>query len=295
MARRIGVGVIGVGANWRRRYRPALAALGGLFRVHAVFDPAADWAAATARELGCAVADNLTALMESADVQAVVLTGAGWYGLWPLELACRFGKPFLCAAPAALADPLLEPFAAAAISVPHVIDLPGHHGPAFERLQQLLADRLGPPRLVIGECVRPAGRPRLGTDPTELAVFALAARLFGADPEGPVESAAAARALTFGGGRQAVVSSWESAAPHPGPRLRLRIEATTGQAVFIPPGRLSWVAGPDGRHRTVERWADPDTPRLLLEHLAEAVQGGAAPNSPLPLLAQIARTLSPAG
>src|SRR5205814_2231059 len=148
MARRIGVGVIGVGANWRRRYRPALAAPGGPFRVHAVFDPAYDRAAGAARELGCAVADSLTALVEAADVQAVLLTGSGWYGLWPLELACRHGKPFLCSASAALADPRLEAVTTAAAPVPHVIDLPGHHGPAFERLQQLLADRLGPPRLV---------------------------------------------------------------------------------------------------------------------------------------------------
>src|SRR5437762_1756589 len=81
MARRIGVGVIGVGANWRRRYRPALEAL-GRFRVHAVFDPAYDRADQEARSLGCGVADHLTALVEAAAVEAVILAGAGWYGLW---------------------------------------------------------------------------------------------------------------------------------------------------------------------------------------------------------------------
>ena len=61
-------------------------------------------------------------------------------------------------------------------------------------------------------------QPRPATDPAELCLFALAARLFGAGPDGGMESVAtaggaAARALAFGGGRGAVVLSRETSAP----------------------------------------------------------------------------------
>src|SRR5436305_41931 len=154
MARRIGVGVIGVGANWRRRYRPALEALGH-FRVLAVFDPSYDRADREARSLGCGVADHLTALVEAAGVEAVILAGAGWYGLWAVELVARHGKPILCAAPRAFTDPRLVDLAGVNGTV--LAALPGLLDPAAERLEELVRTRLGPVRCAVAECARSAG------------------------------------------------------------------------------------------------------------------------------------------
>src|SRR5437588_792456 len=48
MAQRLRVGVVGLGARWRRHYRPALAALADRYAVAAVTDPSPRRAAAAA-------------------------------------------------------------------------------------------------------------------------------------------------------------------------------------------------------------------------------------------------------
>src|SRR5437867_2639955 len=92
MAARLHVGVVGLGRRWPTRYRPALLALRDRLAVQAVTDPCPDRAAAAARDLGCPTAPGVLALIE-ADLDAVLLLGRPWYRLWPLEQACRLGRP----------------------------------------------------------------------------------------------------------------------------------------------------------------------------------------------------------
>src|SRR5262245_59168381 len=91
------VGVIGLGRNWRQRYRPALRALRDGFRVSVVCDQVEHLARREARRLGCGAALGPTEVLASDDVEAVLLPDAQWFGLWPLEQACRVGKPVFCA------------------------------------------------------------------------------------------------------------------------------------------------------------------------------------------------------
>jgi predicted dehydrogenase len=96
MAARLGMGVIGLGRRWSR-YRQALAALRRDVHVAAVHDQVPARAAAEARQLGCAAAGGVIELLERDDVEAVLLVGGAWFGLWPLDRACQAGKPVLCA------------------------------------------------------------------------------------------------------------------------------------------------------------------------------------------------------
>src|SRR5437016_1224742 len=92
MAERLRIGVIGLGRRWQTRYRPALLALRDRYALRSVTDPCLMRAAVAAREFGCPAASGVLALLD-ADVDAVLLLGRPWYRLWPLEQACRLGRP----------------------------------------------------------------------------------------------------------------------------------------------------------------------------------------------------------
>src|SRR5262249_56295125 len=97
MDKPLSVGVLGLGPLWRRRYKPALLAQPRRFAVRAVCDPIVYRAALEARQVGAEVFAGPTEMLERAAVEALLLLDTPWYGLWPLELACRFGRPVFCA------------------------------------------------------------------------------------------------------------------------------------------------------------------------------------------------------
>src|SRR5947209_8399005 len=99
MADPLRMGVIGLGRHWKKSFRAALRALPDHFEVHALCDQVRNRARQEARLLGCHAVPGPTALLESAEVDALLLLDTQWFGLWPLELACRFGKPVFCAGP----------------------------------------------------------------------------------------------------------------------------------------------------------------------------------------------------
>src|SRR5262245_36753781 len=84
MAARLRIGVIGLGRRWPR-YRQALEALAGEVRAVAVHDPSAHRADEEARALGCEAAGGVLELLERRDVEAVLVPGGAWPGLWPVE------------------------------------------------------------------------------------------------------------------------------------------------------------------------------------------------------------------
>src|SRR5207237_4199630 len=90
------VGVIGLGPRWQRRYKPALLALRRMYEVRVLFDQIPQQATREARRLGCDAVTGITSLLESDDVDAVLLLDSQWFRLWPIEQACRCGKPVFC-------------------------------------------------------------------------------------------------------------------------------------------------------------------------------------------------------
>ena len=97
MAKLLRVGVIGLGPRWQKRYKPALLAMRHRFRVALLCDAVPQRALREAKLLGCRAVGGPTALVEDDTVEAILLLDPSWYRLWPLEVACRIGKPVLCA------------------------------------------------------------------------------------------------------------------------------------------------------------------------------------------------------
>lgn len=247
MSQPLGVGVIGLGRRWRTRYRPALLALRDRFRVRAVYDQIAEYAALQARRLGCASHDSARAVVESDPVEVLLLPDAQWFGLWPVELACRAGKPVFCAAPLGLGEPhadqILEQVRRARLPV--LMALTPALAPVTARLTGLLDGPLGPARLLLCDVTDPQD-PSPAPDP---ALLDWCAGLLGAEPVG-VRALAGAAGLTslqldFPGGRTAQVSIWH--APHARRAVRLRVVADAGTAQVVLPDQLSW-ADETGRH-----------------------------------------------
>jgi len=293
--RPVNVAVLGLGARWRKLYGPALHSLHDRFRVRAVCDPVQEWADQEARRLGCVAAAGPTELLQTEDVDALLLLDAPWYRLWPLELACRLGKPVFCALPLELdeahADALRAQVREDGLVV--MMALTPALAPAAGRLRRLLDEQLGPPRSLLcdwaqpGPVQRPAA-PLLGT--AGGAVLDCCLSVFGTAPSGVLATEAPAAGLAsvlleFPDGRAAQIVRRRV----PGRRgsLRLQVVAEKGQGTAALPARVSWTDD-TGRHRHV---LPPPGPagRLLLERFYRAVAAGGPAE---PGLEQAFRTLA---
>lgn len=144
------VGVVGLGAMWESRYRPALRALSDRFVVRGVCEEVGHRAAQAAKEFRAAPVDGFSALARRGDIDAVLLLDRQWYGALPILAACDAGKAIYCAA-----DLDTEPERAREIKdrvtrsgVAFMAEFPHRHAPATLRLKELIATRLGRPRLL---------------------------------------------------------------------------------------------------------------------------------------------------
>ena len=149
---RIRFGVVGLGRTWAARFRPAVLRLRDRFAVAAVLDPVAARAEAEARLLRCVACTGLAALVERPDVDAVALLAPQWFGLHPVELASRAGKPVYLGVPLPddpgeldRLDGLIR-----AGGVPVFFESPFRHHPATTRLLKLLGSSPGPVRELFG-------------------------------------------------------------------------------------------------------------------------------------------------
>jgi predicted dehydrogenase len=253
MAKRLRVGVIGLGRRWRR-YRRALAALRGRVEVRAVCDQVAWRAEMVARQARCDMAAGPEDLLGREDVDAVLLLDEQWFGLWPLERACRAGKPVFCAVPLDgdedHADRLREQIESSRLPV--LMALPALLAPSVVRLGELLKDRLGPARLVRAE--RAVATVREGRSLLDggaaLSLLAACTALMGEEPASVQTMASgpglATFLLDFGNERAAQVTLWTGPAVRPGCWITAAAERGTATADL--PRRLRWDDA-EGRHR----------------------------------------------
>jgi predicted dehydrogenase len=277
MSRR-GLGIIGLGRRWRR-CRPSLTRLHERFEIRAVCDPVARRAEAEARRLGCAAAAGPADLLGRDEVEAVLLLGRPWYGLWPLEYACAVGKPVFCAVPLAQdlhADVVAE--RVRACGLPVMMAQPCAASPALDRLRGLLTERLGPPRLVrIEQALPPSRRPGadlLQASPTA-ALLAICGRLLGASPDSvSLRSMGDAGLVTLvlqaEGGRAAQVSLWTGVEAS----CRVEVVAEKGTAVAHLPRRVRW-SDAEGEH--MQRLPPQSSLDALLGRFADALDAGQPP------------------
>jgi predicted dehydrogenase len=274
MTRRLGVGIIGLGRRWQR-YRLALQRQRQRFAVRAVYDPVSYRAEAAAKHLGCAATGGCVELLERRDVEAVLILGRPWFGLWPLQQACAVSKPVLCAVPLAADDANADSLRAAveASHLPLFMAHPLACASVLEGLGRLLAERLGPARLVRAEWAFAGSAAQEHGLLKTTAVGALlmaCADLFGSPPT-RVSALAAESAevvsllLDHGDGRTAQVNLW--CGPAVMAACRIGVITPQGSATAELPFRLCWRDG-DGLH--TERRACRPAEDAHLEQFAES-------------------------
>jgi predicted dehydrogenase len=163
------VGIVGLGKRWHKRYRPALAALHDRVQISAVCDQVQERAIREARRLDCPAVTGPTALARRRDTDVLLLIDPQWFGLWPIQAACREGKPsFSCDALEVdedHADTVYQRITSS--GVPVMIALPDRLTPAALTLQELLAKREAEARLVVYSF----SAARLGPWPCSLALL----------------------------------------------------------------------------------------------------------------------------
>jgi len=144
------VGLVGLGNQWEVRHRPALRALSDRFEVRAVFDQVALRAEQAAREFGARQVDGFRALASRDDIDAVLMLSPQWYGCIPMLAACDAGKAIYCAFSMELdleqARQMKEYVEHAGVAF--MAEFPRRQSPATLRLKELIATRLGAPRLL---------------------------------------------------------------------------------------------------------------------------------------------------
>jgi predicted dehydrogenase len=284
------LGVIGLGASWSRRYAPTLDRLRHLFQVVAVCDPVGRLARQEAQRLHCSAAAGPTALLETTDLDALLLLGGPWYGSWPLSLACRCRMPVFCGAPlegdADEAEPLYQRIEATRLPV--MAALPERSTPAARRLRRL-ADDLGPVLSVTLEreerSCGSGSRLLFGRAGSSLVDWC--ADFLPAAPTAVTAAAGAGLAsavFEFADGRAAHIVRRCGPALVPG--VRMTVVCERGRAVAEQPGLVRWRTSRGRREESLP--VRRRSTQLLLEQFARALAQG---RPPTPSFADARRTL----
>jgi predicted dehydrogenase len=147
---RLRIGLIGLGDQWQTRHRPALKALSDRFEVRAVCCEVNEKSKIVADEFKAIATDGFRAMIERDDIEAVLALSPEWYGPLPILAACEAGKAVYSSAALDV-----SPGQALEIrdrieksGVAFMAELPRRHAPATIRLKELIATRLGKPRLL---------------------------------------------------------------------------------------------------------------------------------------------------
>lgn len=281
MSKRLRVGVIGLGRRWPR-YRRAMAALGDAVRITAVCDPRPRRAAEEAARLHCRAAGGVHELIEANDVEALLLPGGPWYGLWPVEAAARLGKPVLCTVVPSVEERHLDGLAdrlGGAAGV-HVV-LWSALSLGLDMLGDRLAGSLGAMRHLQAAWTRRGETPRDGAglvSTAALALFRGCAELFGEAPRtvrcvgSDEQPGFASVVLEFTGGQVAQLTLWDGPAARS--RAHLHVEAVNGTARLELPGLLEWH-DEAGRQRL--ELAPGLAEAVQVDRFVQAIRTGAPP------------------
>jgi predicted dehydrogenase len=145
------VGIVGLGEAWESRHRPALRTLSDRFEVRAVCCEVAHLAQQAARDFAAQEVDGFRALAAREDIDVVMILAPEWYGPLPVFAACDHGKSVYCGAALDIDDPaqarnLRQRVEQAGIAF--MAEFPRRLAPATLRLKELIATRLGQPKLI---------------------------------------------------------------------------------------------------------------------------------------------------
>ena len=144
------IGIIGHGDAWQTRHGPALRVLHDRFDVRAVFSTVTKLAENIASEFQADAVDGYRALVSRCDIDAVIILQKTWLGWLPLLAACEAGKAVYWAGDLGLEvdhdQELRRSIDASGVSF--MVEFPRRFAPATLRLKELIATRLGQPKMI---------------------------------------------------------------------------------------------------------------------------------------------------
>lgn len=144
------VGIVGLGSQWDSRYLPALRSLADRYEVRGVCEQVSHRAQRAASELGTVSVDGYRALASRDDIDALLYLSDQWYGAAPILAACDFGKAVYSAIsfPIDSEEARLLRDRVEQSGIAFMAELPRRYAPATLRLKELIATRLGRPRML---------------------------------------------------------------------------------------------------------------------------------------------------
>lgn len=157
------IGVIGLGKDWQNRYLPALRSLRDRFQVVGVYSSVSVLGESAARDLDCPFFEGYRSLIAQPELDAILLLEEDWYQLQPVLTACEFGRGVFCGSEIdiqGLTEPIRNAIATAVI--PFMSEFSRRYAPATLRLKELIATRLGRPRLLFCHRRLPSELPNPG-------------------------------------------------------------------------------------------------------------------------------------
>jgi predicted dehydrogenase len=168
---RLRAGIVGLGAQWESRYRAALRALADRFEVRVVCDEVAHRAGRAADEMGAVAVDGFRTLASRDDVDVLLYLADQWAGSAPILAACDHGKAVYSAIsfPVDSAEGELLRSRVDQSGIAFMVELPRRHAPATLRLKELIATRLGAPRMLFCHRRVPLGRTTSSAPPRDRA------------------------------------------------------------------------------------------------------------------------------
>lgn len=128
-------------------------------------DPIAHRAEQTAREVGARAVDGFRCVAAAEDIDALMILSARWFGPLPILAACDHSKAVYCGASVDIdstqAQTLRRRVQESGIAF--MAEFPNRLAPATIRLQELIATRLGAPRLLFCNQRHTAGADSIAT------------------------------------------------------------------------------------------------------------------------------------
>lgn len=144
------IGLIGLSKDWSQRHLPALRLLRDRFEVIGIYSSVSSIADNASREFEAESFSSYRDMLRSEDVDAVLFLEDAWYGTMPIRAACDYGKAIYCGSQVAMTFPeanglknIVDQSGVAFMS-----EFPKRYAPASLRLKELIATRLGKPKLL---------------------------------------------------------------------------------------------------------------------------------------------------
>ncbi len=144
------VGIVGLGDQWESRHLPAIRTLADRFEVRGICEQVSHRAERAAAELDTTPVNGFRALAARDDIDAILYLADQWFGATPILAACDHGKAVYSAIslPFAADEAELLRRRVEESGIAFMAELPRRHAAATVRIKELIATRLGPPRML---------------------------------------------------------------------------------------------------------------------------------------------------